>query len=47
MPIYGAALESGSARLGVVTSGKDIVGRHAYDASLMVPTDGSGLTGAV
>ena len=47
MPIYGAALDTGGVRLGVVTSSEDIVGRHAYDASILVPTDGSGLTGAV
>lgn len=33
-------------RLGAMTSGADLVGRHAYDAQLLVPTDGSGLVGA-
>jgi hypothetical protein len=46
-PYASAALDSNSARYGIVTSGQDIAGRHAYDASFAVPSDGSGLTGAL
>ncbi len=46
MPFVVAALDSNSARYGFATSGEDIAGRHAYDASIAVPDDGSGLTGA-
>jgi hypothetical protein len=47
LPIAEAGLEESSARFGVFVSGQDIVERHAYDASLAVPTDNSGLTGAI
>lgn len=46
MPVEEPSL-AGGARLGAFTSGADIVGRHAYDAQLFVPTDGTGLTGFV
>ncbi|MDE3150787.1 MAG: PD40 domain-containing protein [Gemmatimonadota bacterium] len=44
MPVEEPSL-AGGARLGAFTSGSDVVGRHAYDAQVMVPTDHSGLTG--
>jgi hypothetical protein len=46
-PFIVPALDSNSARYGVVTAGEDIAGRHAYDVSFAVPDDGSGLTGAL
>ncbi|MDE3216616.1 MAG: PD40 domain-containing protein [Gemmatimonadota bacterium] len=44
MPVEEPSI-AGGARLGAFTSGADIVGRHAYDAQLFVPTDNTGLTG--
>jgi WD40-like Beta Propeller Repeat len=44
MPVEEASL-AGGARIGAFTSGADIVGRHAYDAQVFVPTDHTGLTG--
>lgn len=46
LPLFEAGLGNGY-RLGGMTSGQDLVGRHAYGAQLLVPTDGSGLVGAV
>jgi hypothetical protein len=45
LPLFEAGLGSGH-RLGGLTSGEDLVGRHAYGAQLLVPTDASGLVGA-
>jgi hypothetical protein len=45
-PYWEAALDSNSLRLGVFTAGQDVVGRHAYQTLLYVPTDNSGITGA-
>jgi WD40-like Beta Propeller Repeat len=36
---------AGGVRLGAFTSGSDVIGRHAYDAQVMVPTDASGVSG--
>jgi hypothetical protein len=47
MPFATAALDSNSARYGFTTGSEDIAGRHSYSTSFAVPTDGSGLTGAV
>jgi hypothetical protein len=44
MPVEEASL-NGGARLGLYTSGSDVVGRHAYEAQVMVPTDATGVTG--
>jgi len=46
IPYWESALEDNSVRLGAYTAGEDVVGRHAYQARLYVPTDNSGLTGA-
>jgi hypothetical protein len=46
LPLFEAGLGNGY-RLGGMTSGADLVGRHAYGAQLLVPTDGSGVAGAV
>jgi hypothetical protein len=46
LPLFEAGLGNGY-RLGGMTSGQDLVGRHAYAAQLLVPTDASGLVGAV
>jgi hypothetical protein len=34
-------------RLGGMTSGQDLVGRHAYSATLLVPTDNTGIIGTL
>jgi hypothetical protein len=47
VPFTEAALEENSARFGAFTSGEDLVGRHAYQALLFVPTDNSGITGSL
>ena len=47
MPFVTEALDSNSARYGFVTSGEDIAGRHSYNTSFAIPSDGSGLTGVV
>jgi hypothetical protein len=47
MPFFEAGLDTGSVRLGGLTSGTDVVGRHAYEALLFVPTDNSGITGSL
>lgn len=47
IPYLESALDSNSVRYGAFTSGSDIVGRHAYQASLFVPSDNSGLTGSL
>ncbi len=44
MPVEEPSL-AGGVRLGAFTSGSDVIGRHAYDAQVMVPTDASGFTG--
>ncbi len=41
MPVEGPSL-AGGVRLGAFTSGSDVIGRHTYDAQVMVPTDQSG-----
>lgn len=46
LPLFETGLASGY-RLGGMTSGQDLVGRHAYAAQLLVPTDASGMVGAV
>ena len=45
MPFVTAALDSNAARYGFTTGGEDIAGRHSYNTSFAIPTDGSGLTG--
>ena len=44
--LFEPALDSNATRIGAFTSGRDVVGRHAYQALLYAPTDNSGLTGA-
>ncbi|MGH7690656.1 MAG: hypothetical protein ACREN3_13695, partial [Gemmatimonadaceae bacterium] len=46
MPVEGPSL-AGGVRLGAFTSGSDVIGRHTYDAQVLMPTDNSGLTGYV
>ncbi|MFN2567027.1 MAG: hypothetical protein ABR499_18675 [Gemmatimonadaceae bacterium] len=46
LPLFEAGLGNGY-RLGGLTSGEDLVGRHGYAAQLLVPTDASGMVGAV
>jgi hypothetical protein len=45
LPMVDDALGEDSWRLGAYTSGEDLVGRHAYNGGLYVPTDRSGITG--
>lgn len=47
MPFVESGLASNSVRIGALTSGEDVVGRHRYQALLFVPTDNSGLTGSL
>lgn len=47
LPYFSEALTPDSWRLGAFTSGADLVGRHAYQALLYVPTDNSGITGSL
>ena len=47
VPYLSDALTPDSYRLGAFTSGQDLVGRHAYQALLYVPTDASGITGTL
>jgi hypothetical protein len=47
MPFFEPALDTGSVRIGLLTSGEDAVGRHSYQALVYVPTDNSGITGSV
>ena len=44
MPVEEPSI-AGGVRLGAFTSGSDVIGRHAYDAQVMLPTDQSGATG--
>ncbi len=44
MPVEEPSI-GGGVRLGAFTSGSDVIGRHTYDAQVMLPTDNSGLTG--
>jgi len=44
LPLAEAGLGDGT-RFGALTTGSDVVGRHAYSASLLVPTDASGVVG--
>jgi hypothetical protein len=46
LPLVEAGPGSGY-RLGGLTSGADLVGRHAYAAQVLVPTDASGMVGAI
>jgi WD40-like Beta Propeller Repeat len=45
LPLFEPGLADGY-RLGGMTSGHDLVGRHGYGGTLLVPTDGRGLIGA-
>jgi hypothetical protein len=44
-PQLSQGMNPGNPRLGVETGGSDIIGRHAWDFSIAVPTDNSGITG--
>ena len=46
-PSVGDGLHAGKPRIGAETGGNDIIGRHAWAASIAVPTDNSGLTGGI
>jgi WD40 repeat protein len=45
LPLFESSLGNGY-RLGGMTSGQDLVARHLYAGTLLVPTDNSGLVGA-
>ena len=45
LPLFESGLGNGY-RLGAMTSGEDLVGRHSYVGQLLVPTDGTGIVGA-
>jgi hypothetical protein len=47
VPFVEAALDTNSTRIGALTTGEDVVGRHHYQALLFVPTDNSGFTGSL
>jgi hypothetical protein len=47
VPFFESALDSGSVRYGVYTTGSDLVERHNYEVSFYVPSDNSGLTGSL
>ena len=47
VPFVEEALTEDGWRVGAYTSGQDLVGRHAYQALVFVPTDNSGITGSL
>ena len=46
-PSYGSGMHAGQPRIGAETSARDPVGRHAWAASIAIPTDNSGIIGGV
>jgi hypothetical protein len=46
LPLFESGLGEGY-RLGGMTSGRDVVGRHAYAGTLLVPTDSRGVVGSL
>jgi hypothetical protein len=46
-PALEAGFRAGEYRFGGTTFGRDVIGRHAVAATLLVPTDNSGLVGGV
>jgi hypothetical protein len=47
IPSYGQGMHRGEPRLGAETGANDIIGRHAWAASIAVPTDNTGITGGI
>ena len=47
VPSVNEGMIPGRPRLGAETSARDIIGRHAWDAAIQVPTDNSGITGGL
>jgi hypothetical protein len=47
MPSINQGMNPGQPRIGAETSAGDIIGRHAWDAAIQVPTDNSGITGGL
>jgi hypothetical protein len=47
VPSFGQGMNPGQPRIGAETSASDIIGRHAWDAAVQVPTDNSGITGGL
>ena len=47
LPSFAQGMHSGQPRIGGETGGSDITGRHAWDFTLQVPTDNSGVTGGL
>jgi hypothetical protein len=47
VPSYEQGMHSGEPRIGGETGGNDIIGRHAWDLTVQVPTDNSGVTGGL
>jgi hypothetical protein len=46
-PSYAEGLHVNRPRIGLETSANDIIGRHAWDAVVQIPTDNSGVTGGL
>jgi hypothetical protein len=47
VPSFAQGMNPGQPRIGAETSAGDIIGRHAWDAAIQVPTDNSGITGGL
>lgn len=47
VPSFAEGMHSGQPRIGGETGGNDIIGRHAWDLAVQVPTDNSGITGGL
>jgi len=47
VPSFEQGIHSGEPRIGGETGANDIIGRHAWDLTIQVPTDNSGITGGL
>jgi hypothetical protein len=47
LPSFAEGIHSGRPRIGAETGGSDIIGRHAWDLVVQLPTDNSGVTGGL
>jgi hypothetical protein len=47
LPSFAQGIHSGQPRIGAETGSNDIIGRHAWDLMVQVPTDNSGVTGGL
>jgi hypothetical protein len=47
VPSFNQGIVPGASRIGAETGGSDIIGRHAWDLTVQVPTDNSGVTGGL